>query len=271
MTQLTDMDALKARLKSMWMAGDYGHFAQYLEPGALEFLDTLDITPGQEVLDVACGAGQLSLPAARLGARVTGVDIASNLIAQAQARANEAGLNIAFAEGDAEALDFPDASFDLVFSLIGAMFAPRPDRVVAELLRVCRPGGRVVMGNWTPGGFIGRMFKLTGSHVPPPPGMPSPVLWGDEETVRARFANGVSALNTRRRLYPVHYPLPPAEVVAFFRTYYGPTNRAFAALDAAGQAALASDLEAHWSEANLAGHGETRVEAEYLEVVAVRA
>ena len=167
--------------------------------------------------------------------------------------------------------DFPDASFDLVFSLIGAMFAPRPERVVAELLRVCRPGGRVVMGNWTPGGFIGRMFKLTGSHVPPPPGMSSPVLWGDEDTVRARFANGVSALNTRRRLYPVHYPLPPAEVVAFFRTYYGPTNRAFAALDAAGQAALASDLEAHWSEANLAGHGETRVEAEYLEVVAVRA
>lgn len=271
MTQPTDMDALKARLKSMWMAGDYGHFAKYLEPGALEFLDTLDIQPGQKVLDVACGAGQLSLPAARLGAQVTGVDIATNLIGQAQARAREVGLSINFEEGDAEALNYPDASFDVVFSLIGAMFAPRPERVAAEMLRVCRPGGRLVMGNWTPGGFIGQMFKLTGAHVPPPPGMPSPVLWGDEETVRQRFASGVSALDMRRRLYPVHYPLPPSEVVAFFRTYYGPTNRAFAALDAAGQAALEKDLAAHWSASNKADHGETRIEAEYLEVVATRA
>lgn len=271
MTQPTDMDALKARLKSMWMAGDYGHFAKYLEPGALEFLDMLDIQPGQKVLDVACGAGQLSLPAARLGAQVTGVDIATNLIGQAQARAREVGLSINFEEGDAEALNYPDASFDVVFSLIGAMFAPRPERVAAEMLRVCRPGGRLVMGNWTPGGFIGQMFKLTGAHVPPPPGMPSPVLWGDEETVRQRFASGVSALDMRRRLYPVHYPLPPSEVVAFFRTYYGPTNRAFAALDAAGQAALEKDLAAHWSASNKADHGETRIEAEYLEVVATRA
>jgi SAM-dependent methyltransferase len=271
MTQTTDMDALKARLKSMWMAGDYGHFAKYLEPGALAFLDSLEIQPGQQVLDVACGAGQLALPAARLGAQVTGVDIATNLVEQAQGRAREAGLSINFEEGDAEALNYPDASFDLVFSLIGAMFAPRPARVAAEMLRVCRPGGRVIMGNWTPGGFIGRMFKLTGAHVPPPPGMPSPVLWGDEETVRERFAGGVSALSLKRRLYPVHYPLPPAEVVAFFRTYYGPTNRAFAALDASGQAALEKDLVAHWSEANQAGDGETRIEAEYLEVVAARA
>lgn len=271
MTQDTDMDALKARLKSMWMAGDYGHFAKYLEPGALQFFETLDIKPGQRVLDVACGAGQLSLPAARAGAQVTGVDIATNLVEQAQARASEAGLSVEFDEGDAEALDFPDASFDVVFSLIGAMFAPRPERVAAEMLRVCRPGGRLVMGNWTPDGFIGQMFKLTGTHVPPPPGMPSPVLWGDEETVRQRFANGVSTLSLSRRLYPVHYPLPPSAVVEFFRTYYGPTNRAFAALDATGQAALAADLESHWSAANHAPHGETRIEAEYLEVVATRA
>lgn len=271
MTQSTDMDALKARLKSMWMAGDYGHFAKYLEPGALAFFDTLDIQPGQRVLDVACGAGQLSLPAARLGAQVTGVDIATNLIEQARERAREAGLSINFEEGDAEALNYPDGSFDLVFSLIGAMFAPRPERVAAEMLRVCRPGGRVIMGNWTPGGFIGQMFKLTGTHVPPPPGMPSPVLWGDEETVRQRLSSGLSALSMTRRLYPVHYPLPPAEVVAFFRTYYGPTNRAFAVLDASGQAALAKDLEAHWAASNQAGQGETRIEAEYLEVVAIKA
>ena len=271
MTQSTDMDALKARLKSMWMAGDYGHFAKYLEPGALAFFDTLDIQPGQQVLDVACGAGQLSLPAARLGAQVTGVDIATNLIEQAQDRAREAGLSINFEEGDAEALNYPDGSFDLVFSLIGAMFAPRPERVTAEMLRVCRPGGRVIMGNWTPSGFIGQMFKLTGAHVPPPPGMPSPVLWGDEETVRQRFSSGLSALILKRRLYPVHYLLTPAAVVAFFRTYYGPTNRAFAALDASGQAALATDLEAHWAASNQAGDGETQIEAEYLEVVATRA
>lgn len=271
MTQPTDMEALKARLKSMWMAGDYGHFARYLEPGALEFLARLGITAGQDVLDVACGAGQLSLPAARLGARVTGIDIASNLIEQAKARAVEAGLAVDFAEGDAEALDFPAASFDLVFSLIGAMFAPRPERVAAELLRVCRPGGRVVMGNWTPGGFIGQMFKLTGSHVPPPPGMPSPVLWGDEDTVRQRLAGGTTSLAISRHGYVIHYPFPPSEVVAFFRTYYGPTNRAFAALDEAGQAALRHDLEMHWARHNLAGHGETRIEAEYLEVVATRA
>ena len=271
MNETPAMDALKARLKSMWMAGDYGHFAQYLEPGAIAFFDTLQVQPGQRVLDVACGAGQLSLPAARAGAHVTGIDIASNLIEQARGRAAAAKLDITFEEGDAEALALPDASFDLVFSLIGAMFAPRPERVAAELLRVCRPGGRIVMGNWTPGGFIGQMFKLTGSHVPPPAGMPSPVLWGDEATVQARFASGLSALTLTRRLYAVHYPFPPADVVAFFQQFYGPTNRAFAALDDAGQAALRRDLEAHWASANQGGSKETRIDAEYLEVTGTRA
>ena len=271
MTQPNEMDTLKARLKSMWMAGDYGHFAQYLEPGAMAFFQALRIQPGQRVLDVACGAGQLSLPAARAGAVVTGVDIATNLIEQARARAAEAGLPISFDEGDAEALTFPDASFDLVFSLIGAMFAPRPDQVAAELLRVCRPGGRIVMGNWTPRGFIGQMFKLTGAHVPPPASMPSPVLWGDEDTVQARLKTGLSDLTLTRRLYAMQYPFPPAEVVEFFRTFYGPTNRAFAALDEAAQLGFRQDLEAHWSAANLAGANETRVEAEYLEVVGIRA
>ncbi len=271
MTQPTEMEILKARLKSMWMAGDYGHFARYLEPGATPFFQTLRIEPGQRVLDVACGAGQLSLPAARAGAIVTGVDIATNLIGQARNRAAEAGETISFEEGDAEALAFQDASFDLVFSLIGAMFAPRPDRVASEMLRVCRPGGRIVMGNWTPGGFIGQMFKLSGAHVPPPAGIPSPVLWGDEATVRARFDTGLTDLSLTRRLYALDYPFPPAEVVEFFRTFYGPTNRAFAALDEAAQLALRRDLEAHWSAANRADAGATRVEAEYLEVVGIRA
>lgn len=265
-----EMAALKTRLKAMWMAGDYGHFASYLEPGAMAFLPGLGIAPGERVLDVACGAGQLALPAARLGAAVTGIDIATNLIAQAQARAQAEGLAIRFEEADAEDLPYRDASFDLVYSLIGAMFAPRPERIAAEIVRVCRPGGRIVMGNWTPGGFVGQMFKVHGRHVPPPPGMPAPVLWGDEETVRGRFDDGVAELRLTRRLYPMKYPFPPADVVAFFRTYYGPSNRAFAALDAAGQAALRHDLEQLWSAHNRATDGGTEVAAEYLEVAAIR-
>lgn len=265
-----EMKALKARLKAMWMAGDYGHFARYLEPGALAFFPRLGIVPGQRILDVACGAGQLSLPAARAGADVTGVDIATNLLDQARARARAAGLAIRFEEADAEDLPFDDATFDVVFSLIGAMFAPGPERVAAELLRVCKPGGRIVMGNWTAAGFVGRMFGVVARHVPPPAGMPSPVLWGDEAVVRDRLKGGVAEIRLTRRMYPMQYPFPPAEVVEFFRTYYGPTNRAFAALTAERQAELRGDLEALWATHNRSDDGKTAVEAEYLEVVSVR-
>ena len=271
MSMSPEMQALKIRLKAMWMAGDYGHFATYLEPGALEFFARLQIAPGERVLDVACGAGQLALPAARVGAAVTGVDIASNLIEQAQSRAQAAGLPIRFDEADAEDLPYDDAAFDVVFSLIGAMFAPRPRQVAAELVRVCRPGGRIVMGNWTPGGFVGQMFKTHGKHVPPPAGMPPPVLWGDEATVRERLDDGIADLHLTRKMYPMKYPFPPPDVVEFFRTYYGPSNRAFAALDADKQEALRSDLEQLWSEHNQASRGGTEVEAEYLEVAAIRA
>ena len=271
MTMTSEMEALKTRLKAMWMAGDYGHFAKFLEAGAMEFFPSLQIVPGERVLDVACGAGQLAFPAARAGATVTGIDIATNLIEQAQSRAKEEGLAIRFEEGDAEDLPYEDAAFDVVFSLIGAMFAPRPERVAAELVRVCRPGGRIVMGNWTPGGFIGQMFKTNGRHVPPPAGMPSPLLWGDEATVRERLREGIASLQVTPKMYPLKYPFPPSEVVEFFRTYYGPTNRAFAALDSDKQAALRSDLERLWSEHNNAGDGGPRIEAEYLEVVAIRA
>ena len=267
----TEMQSLKTRLKATWMAGDYGHFAQYLEPGALEFFARLPIQAGTRVLDVACGAGQVAIPAARAGARVTGVDIATNSIEQARARARAEGLDARFDEGDAEMLPYEDASFDLVVSLIGAMFAPRPERVAAEVARLCRPGGRIVMGNWTPEGFVGQMFKTIGKHVPPPPLMPSPLLWGDEATVRERLRDGVADLRLTKRRYPFHYPFPPSEVVEHFRTYYGPTNRAFAALDAAGQAeGLRGDLEQLWTEHNSATDGTTRYESEYLEVVAVR-
>jgi SAM-dependent methyltransferase len=266
----SEMDTLKARLKAIWMAGDYGHFAQYLEPGALQVFDRLNVQPGERLLDVACGAGQLSLPAARAGALVTGVDIAANLIAQARARAAAENLSIQFDEGDAEALPYPDESFDTVVSLIGAMFAPRPERVAAELVRVCRRGGRIVMVNWTPGHFVGQMFKLHSKHVPPPPNMPPPVLWGDEATVKGRLQAGLSELQLTRRLYPFKYPFGVPEVVEFYRTYYGPTQRAFAALAAEGQAALRRDLEELWLAYNGATDGTTYIESEYLEIRAIR-
>ncbi len=267
-----EMEALKGRLKAVWMAGDYGHFATFLEKPAIElFLPAVKAGPGVRVLDVACGAGQIAIPAARSGATVTGIDIASNSIERATERATKEGIDVHFAEGDAEDIAFPDGSFDVVCSLFGAMFAPRPERVAAELVRVCRPGGRIVMGNWTPGGFIGQMFKINGKHVPPPAGMPSPVLWGDDATVRDRLKDGIADLQLTRRMYPFKYPFPPSEVVEFFRVYYGPTNRAFASLDVDKQAALRTDLEQLWAQHNSAGAGGTAVESEYLEVVATRA
>lgn len=266
-----EMKALKSRLKATWESGDYGVFARYLEAGALDFLERLDLKPGERYLDVACGAGQLVIPAASMGADATGLDLAANLIAQARDRAVAQGLSAHFDEGDAEALPYHDASFDVVSSLVGAMFAPRPERVVAELLRVTRPGGRIVLGNWTASGFIGGMFKVMGRHVPPSPLMPSPMLWGNEETVKERLGAGVTRLKTERVMYPFAYPFAPAEVVNFFRQYYGPTNRAFAGLAEEQQAALQADLTDYWTEHNQATDNTTRLESELLVVSAVRA
>jgi len=271
MSMTAEMETLKNRLKATWMAGDYGHFAKYLEPGALDFLARLDVAPGTQMLDVACGAGQIAIPAARAGVCVTGIDIASNWIEQARARAKAEGLDARFEEGDAEMIPFEDGKFDLVVSLIGAMFAPRPDAVAAEMTRVCRPGGHIAMANWTPEGFVGQMFKIIGKHVPPSPLMIPPVKWGDEGTVRERLREGISSLQATKRMYPMRYPFPPDDVVEFFRLYYGPANRAFAALEADKQAALRSDLEQLWSDHNEARDGGTAIEAEYLEVVATRA
>lgn len=266
--QPSEMELLKGRLKSTWETGDYGHFASYLESGAMAFLNRIRIRPGDSVLDVACGNGQISIPAVRAGARVTGLDLAENLIEQARNRARDEGLAIDFEQGDAEALPYEDDAFEVVMSLFGAMFAPRPDRVAAELLRVCRPGGRIVMGNWTPEGFIGRMFRIIGRHAPPPPLMAPPVQWGDPLTVQDRLGLDMQNLEMIRHLYPLDYPFPPAKVVEFFRRYYGPLNRAFAGLDAPGQEKLRKELEIHWARHNRAGTGRTHVEAEYLQVTA---
>jgi SAM-dependent methyltransferase len=265
-----DMDALKARQKAMWMSGDYTRFAVYLVDGAMNFLESCNIPSNAAILDVACGAGQTAIPMAQKGNRVTGIDIATNLVEAARTRARAEDLPIQFDEGDAEDLPYNDASFDIVFSLIGAMFAPQPHKVAAEFARVCRPGGRIIMGNWTPGGFVGQMFKTMAAHVPPPAGVPSPTLWGDESVVRERLGDTVSELQMRRRLYPFRYPFGPAKVVEFFRELYGPTNRAFSTLDADGQAALRHDLEELWARHNQADDGTLYLESEYLEVQAVR-
>lgn len=270
-TASTEMQALKARLKTVWSSGDYGVFAKYLEPGALEFYGRLGIAPGTTLLDIGCGAGQIAIPAAKAGVHVTGLDLAPNLVEQARQRAKAEGVVALFDEGDAEALPYNAGRFDVVLSLIGAMFAPQPEKVAAELIRVCRPGGRIVMANWTPEGFIGQMFKVIGRHVPPPAIMPSPLKWGTEESVRQRLGSGVKDLRLTKRLYFIEYPFAPAAVVEFFRTYYGPTNRAFAALDEPRQALLRQDLEALWGQHNQASGDSTRIESEYLEVIAVRA
>ncbi|HJU05377.1 MAG TPA: class I SAM-dependent methyltransferase [Nitrospiraceae bacterium] len=265
-----EVESLKTRLKHIWMAGDYDRFSRYMENGARQFYERLNIAPGCRLLDVGCGSGQLALMAAKDGLEVTGVDIATNSVERARVRAHAEGLRAHFEEADAEALPFQDASFDVVASLIGAMFAPRPDLVAKELLRVCKPGGIIAMVNWTPQGFIGQMFKTVSKFIAPS-GMPSPVLWGDETTVRERLGTGLSDLHLVRRHYTFSYPFPPSEVVDFFRLYYGPTNQAFASLDAGGGEHLRRELEALWSAHNQAGTDCTTVFAEYLEVIGVRA
>jgi SAM-dependent methyltransferase len=179
-------------------------------------------------------------------------------------------LNVRFEEGDAEDLAFPSASFDVVLSMFGAMFAPRPERVAAELVRVCKPGGVIAMANWTPTGFVGKTFQLMHKILPPPPGLPAPVLWGDETTVRQRFSAGVVSLNLTRQKFWFRYPFSPRKTVEFFRQYFGPTQVAFSRLDTAGQAALAGQLEALWRENNTATDGTTTVETEYFDVRALR-
>jgi SAM-dependent methyltransferase len=264
------MEQLKERMRATWMAGDFGKIAEYSAKEAEGFVDLLGITPGMHVLDVACGTGNLAIPAARRGAQVTGIDIATNLLAQARARAAAEGLQITFEEGDAEQLPFPDAHFDVVMSMFGAMFAPNPERVASELARVCRHGGKIAMANWTPHGFTGEMFRLTSRYLPPSVEIPAPTLWGDEAVARLRLGSHGVQVETRPRTIVFDYPFPPRDVVQMFRDYYGPTKVAFSRLDDANQIAYRDDLEKLWSERNQAGNGKTQAQSEYLEVIGTR-
>lgn len=269
-TLLPELEGLKTRLSTIWTAGDYDRFSRYMEGGAREFYERLQCAPGCRLLDVGCGSGQLALLAAKDGVEVTGVDIAANWVERARVRAHAEGVRARFEVADAEALPFETASFDVVASLIGAMFAPRPELVAQELLRVCVSGGTLAMANWTAEGFVGQLFKNVAKFIGPA-GMPSPVLWGNESTVQERFGDGLSTLSLARRQYLFSYPFSPSEVVEFFRLYYGPIHRAFASLDAEGQARLRGDLEALWAAHNQAGSGCTTVYGEYLEVIGIRA
>jgi SAM-dependent methyltransferase len=264
-----DLAELKSRMKATWMAGDFGQIATFTADEGESFIGRIGITKGAKVLDVACGTGNTAIPAAKAGAVVTGADIAANLLAQARKRAASEELDIRFEEGDAEDLPYEDHAFDVVVTMFGAMFAPRPERVAAELIRVCKPGGQIAMANWTPQGFVGQSFQITAKMVPPPP-VPPPVMWGDEAVVRQRLGQGTTNIVCTRQNVRFNYPFTPRETVDFFRRYFGPTKTTFARLDEAGQAALASQMEAHWMEHNIAHDGTTLVDAEYLDVRAVR-
>lgn len=268
--QQTDVDVVKARIKATWMAGDYAQIAQFTQTAANEFIERRQLKPGSRLLDVACGNGNLSIPAARAGAIVTGIDIAPNLLAQGRSRAAAAGLKITFEEGDAENLPIETGAFDIVVSMFGVIFAPRPDIVASELCRVCRRGGQIAMANWTPTGFIGKLLRVTGTRVVPTVGVPSPLQWGDEDIVRNRFRNQISDIKMTRCRAVLKLPFPVKDAVEFYRMHYGPTQRAFESLPESSQGVLRRDLENLYSDHNEATDGTTQISAEYLEVAGTK-
>ena len=265
-SQTPDMSALKTQMKATWMAGDFGKIAALNRKWGEDFVARLDLRPGMKVLDVACGTGNQAIPAAKRGADVTGLDIATNLLEQAEDRAALEKLLIRFLEGDAEELPFEDESFDVAYSMFGAMFAPRPERVAAELKRVVKPGGMLAMANWTPEGVPGQLFRATAKYLPPPPGMQPPAMWGVEEVVRQRLGDAFD-LKMEKVNARMDFPeMTPREVVNLFREWFGPTKMAFARLDAQKQVLLAADMEKIFADANDHPNGGTSQLSEYLEV-----
>jgi SAM-dependent methyltransferase len=264
------IDQVKQRMRGTWMAGDFGQIARFTALAAEAFVGRLGIQPGARVLDVACGSGNLAIPAARLGAETFGIDIAPNLVEQARQRAAADGLQAKFDEGDAEQLRYPDAHFDVVMTMFGAMFAPRPEVVAAELARVCKPGGTIAMANWTPDSFVGQQFALGNRYAPPPEGILPPVLWGREEVARERLGPYTSDIRLTRQMVTFEFPFPAREVVAFFRQHFGPTVVAMSRLSADAQAAYTAELEKLWLDHNQGGPDRTAVRGEYLEVIATR-
>jgi SAM-dependent methyltransferase len=265
-----DFAAIKAKQQRTWASGDYSAVAARLPLISELLIDAADLPAGARVLDVAGGSGNAALAAARAGSDVVCTDYVPSLLERARRRAVAEGLAIETREADAESLPFDDASFDAVISAIGVMFALDQERAAAQLLRVCRPGGRIALASWTPDGFIGELFRTVGAHVPPPAGVRPPVLWGSEKRLGELLGHGVDDVRHERRTYTFRHR-SPNEFVDFFRDNYGPIHKAFAALDDTGQTALYDDLAdlARRSD-RLAGDGAVAIPADYLETVAVR-
>ena len=267
--QAPSMDAIKERMHKVWTSGDYARIGNPLVLIGELLCEAVDLRSGNEVLDVATGSGNTAISAARRFCEVTGMDLAPESIEHARRRADAEGMDITFEVGDAEDLSYPDASFDVVLSTIGVMFCPNQERAAGELLRVCRSGGKIGLASWTPEGFTGSMLRTVGKHVPPPPGLKPPSLWGTDERLRELLGAGVSSLQTTRRTYNFRYP-SVEHYVGWFREYYGPTVRAFAALDPEGQEALASDLKEVCECRYTSGDGTLVAPSDYLEAVADR-
>ena len=265
---LEDIEAIKQRQQATWSSGDYAVIGTRLQIVGESLCEAVDVSAGERVLDVAAGNGNASLAAARRGGDVTASDYVEELLDRARIRADADGLPLNTRVADAEALPFADASFDCVLSTFGVMFTPNPARAAAEMVRVCRPGGRIGLANWTPTGFVGQMFKIVGQHVPPPAGVPSPLQWGTEDRLNELFGADAK-VDVARRHFVFRYR-SAEDFFETFKAYYGPTVKAWAALDAGGQASFRNQLVALAAGANRNSSGALTVESEYLEVVATR-
>jgi ubiquinone/menaquinone biosynthesis C-methylase UbiE len=264
-----DFEALKTRQHGAWSSGDYAVVGTTLQIVGEELCEALDLRGGQRVLDVAAGNGNATLAAARRWCNVVSTDYVGALLERGRVRANADGLSVEFREADAEALPFDDASFDAVLSTYGVMFTPNQDRAAAELIRVCKHGGKIGLANWTPDGFIGQLFKTLGKHLPPPAGARSPALWGTEARIKEMFGPSASHIRAERRNFVFRYR-SPEHFVEIFKTYYGPVLKAFAALDATKQDALKQDILALINSMNRSGDSTMVLPSEYLEIIITR-
>ncbi|MGC1819034.1 MAG: class I SAM-dependent methyltransferase [Casimicrobiaceae bacterium] len=261
-----DFAAIKNRQQATWASGDFAIIGTTLQIVGESLAEAVDVRAGERVLDVAAGNGNATLAAAHRFAEVTSTDYVPALLDKGRERARAEGLAVKFQVADVEQLPFEDGSFDVVLSTFGAMFTPEHDRAAREMLRVLRDGGRIGMANWTPEGFIGRLFKVVGAHVPPLAGLKSPALWGTEPHLVELFGTRAAQIQCERRHFNFRYR-SAAHWLQMFRDYYGPTHKAFAALEQAAGQALARDITALLDEMNTAGNASLVVPAEYLEIV----
>lgn len=267
--QTIDLETVKKRQQQTWASGDFDRIGMTLTIVGELLCEAVDLRADQEVLDVATGSGNTAIAAARRWCKVSGVDYVPALLERGRERARVEGIEVDFREGDAEAIPFPDASFDVVLSTYGSMFAPNQERAAGELVRVCRPGGKIGMANWVPDSFIGDLFRTTGKHVPPPAGLKPPVLWGTEERLRELWGGTIASLQVTRRTYAFRYR-SAKHWLDYFRGYYGPTLKAFEVLDGPAQERLAEDILALLTRYNRSGDETLVVPSDYLEVVATR-